>query len=108
MEGFFQSVYKIVEKIPAGSVATYGQIAMMLGRPRGARMVGWAMASVPRGLKLPCHRVVNQKGALSPDHIFGGPGRQRALLEDEGVTFDQSGKINMKIHLWQPNLEKDL
>ncbi len=104
MKGFFQEVYGIVAQIPGGKVATYGQIAMMLGRPRGARMVGWAMAGVPQELNLPCHQVVNQIGELSPAHVFGGEGRQRALLEAEGVTFNQSGKINMKMHLWQQDI----
>jgi|SRR5690554_5857624 len=101
MDGFFQRVYKIVAQIPAGQIATYGQIAALIGEPRNARIVGWAMHSAPRALNLPCHRVVNKAGTMGPGHLFG-PGRQRLLLEAEGVTFTPDGCINMKKHLWDP------
>lgn len=97
---FFSEVYKIVAKIPEGKVATYGQIAMMLGSPRGARTVGWAMKAAPRELKLPCHRVVNRLGELSPDYVFGASELQRAILEDEGVKFKKDGRINLEKCLW--------
>lgn len=73
-EGFFKSVYEIVALIPKGKVATYGGIAGMIGSPRGARIVGWAMRSAPKGLKLPCHRVVKKTGELSPSYVFGDSG----------------------------------
>jgi methylated-DNA-protein-cysteine methyltransferase-like protein len=97
---FFSEVYKIVAKIPRGKVATYGQIARMLGSPRGARTVGWAMRAVSSELKLPCHRVVNRLGELSPDYVFGASELQRAMLEDEGVTFKKDGRIELEKHLW--------
>jgi len=103
MEGFFSEVYKIVALIPPGKVATYGQIAAMLGDPRNARTVGWAMASAPRRLHLPCHRVVNRSGQLSPDFVFGGYEVQRAELEAEGVIFKRNGKIDLKKCLWRPD-----
>lgn len=101
MEGFFKKVYQIVAQIPEGKVATYGQIAALLGEPRHARIVGWAMHDAPKELNLPCHRVVNKSGNLSPGYIFG-PGEQRVLLEREGVSFLGNGRINMKEHLWEP------
>jgi methylated-DNA-protein-cysteine methyltransferase-like protein len=96
MSGFFAGVYSVVSHIPAGKVATYGQIAMMLGSPGAARTVGWAMRAAPPGL--PCHRVVNQKGELSPVDIFGGI--QRELLEREGVPFLPGGRIDLRSCLW--------
>ncbi len=63
-EDFFQRVYRLVACIPPGQVATYGQIAAMLGNPGAARTVGWAMQAAGDGF--PCHRVVNASGALSP------------------------------------------
>ena len=99
---FFEVVYAIVAKIPKGKVATYGQIAVLAGNPRGARTVGWAMHSVPPSLGLACHRVVNREGAMAPGFVFGGAGVQRSLLEKDGVTFKDDGKIDMKKHLWQP------
>lgn len=100
MNKFFSEVYKITVKIPKGKVATYGQIARMLGSPRGARTVGWAMRAAPSELKLPCHRVVNRLGELSPDYVFGASELQRAMLEDEGVKFKKDGRIDLEKHLW--------
>lgn len=97
---YFESVYEIVARIPEGKVATYGQVAAMLGNPRAARTVGWAMRAVPLGLRLPCHRVVNKTGTLAPSYAFDGYENQRAMLEAEGVTFTSAGNINMAMHLW--------
>ncbi len=99
-KSFFSKVYEIVAKIPPGKVATYGQIAAFLGDPRSARVVGWAMRAAPKDLKLPCHRVVNKAGKMSPDYVFGSGEIQKALLESEGITFDDIGCINMNKHLW--------
>ena len=95
---FFRRVYDIVAQVPPGKVITYGQIASFIGQPRAARQVGWAMWDAPPELNLPCHRVVNQAGAMSPPHIFGGEGRQRATLEAEGVVFKANGCIDMARH----------
>lgn len=112
MKSYFQKVYDIVAKIPAGKVATYGQIAALTGNPRGARAVGWAMRSAPEHLNLPCHRVVNKSGEMAPAYVFGGVEYQRAMLETEGITFREDGCINMKKHLWKmefpPELEEKI
>lgn len=97
---FYKSIYALVAKIPRGCVATYGQIAALAGSPRAARQVGYAMASVSAERKLPCHRVVNRLGELAPEHVFGDRLFQRALLEQEGVTFLQDGRIDMQKCLW--------
>ena len=106
LTGFFKEVYEIVAEIPPGKVASYGQIAAMLGNPRAARTVGWAMAGGPRHLQLPCHRVVNKAGRLSPDPVFGGYEVQRAELEAEGVIFKRDGRIDMKKCMWRPDKER--
>jgi methylated-DNA-protein-cysteine methyltransferase-like protein len=98
---FFEQVYQVVAMIPPGRVATYGQIAAYLGNPRAARTVGWALHSMPAGVDLPWHRVINSQG-----RIGGPPGghrayEQRALLEEEGVTFDESGRIDLEEYGWQ-------
>lgn len=98
--GFFNEIYNIVVNIPEGSVITYGMIARMIGHPRAARIVGWAMNSTPSDRDLPCHRVVNKAGEMAPNNIFGGADFQRAILESEGVTFLENGRINMDKHLW--------
>ncbi|MBS4022320.1 MAG: MGMT family protein [Dethiobacter sp.] len=100
MKGFYHQVYEMVAAIPAGRVATYGQIASLLGKPQGGRAVGWAMRAVPADLKLPSHRVVNKQGALAPVYAFGSQERQRRMLAGEGITFDKNGRVNVEQHLW--------
>lgn len=102
MNDFYTEIYKLVAAIPRGSVATYGQIAMLAGRPRAARQVGRALWQAPKNLQLPCHRVVNRLGELAPEHIFGGEGLQKDLLKQEGVNFLPNGKIDMSQHIWSP------
>jgi O-6-methylguanine DNA methyltransferase len=99
---FFERVWNVAARIPRGKVTTYGAIARALGSPGAARTVGWAMRVAPPGSGLPCHRVVNAMGELSPEDAFGGPGVQRSLLESEGVTFDVQGCVDMRRHLWIP------
>ncbi len=98
---FFERVYSIVSQIPEGCVATYGQIALMIGNPYASRIVGYAMHSAPPEQNLPCHRVVNREGRLAPGNIFGGQDIQRARLEKEGITFLENGCIDMEKHLWK-------
>ena len=101
-EGFFQRAYGVVRQIPPGRVATYGQVARMMGEPRKARYVGFAMHSSP-GLAggVPCHRVVFADGSLAPGFAFGGPEEQRKMLEAEGVGFLASGKVDMRRNEWE-------
>jgi methylated-DNA-protein-cysteine methyltransferase-like protein len=95
--GLHESVYALVRMIPAGKVATYGQIAAILGRGT-PRMVGYAMAAVPHGSDVPWHRVINSAGRTS---LTGeGAEVQRALLETEGVVFSKDGGVNLGQYLW--------
>jgi methylated-DNA-protein-cysteine methyltransferase-like protein len=100
--GFFESVYEVVKKIPTGSVATYGQIATLIGQQRKARYVGWALHSNPQPGIIPCHRVVNRNGELSGSFAFGGADQQKLLLQNEGIIFDNEGKIELGKYKWQP------
>ena len=99
---FYDRVYEVVRKIPKGKVATYGQIAWMLGSPRASRAVGYALHCNPMPGVVPCHRVVNREGRLAPGFAFGGPGIQRELLEREGVTIDQNDTVDLHRFLWKP------
>jgi len=96
-KGFFQRVYALLSQVPVGRVVTYGQIAAMLGDPRQARVVGWAMESCPDGL--PWHRVVNSRGGLSTSPRYGN--LQQRLLEDEGVCIGLGGRIDLKAYGWR-------
>jgi len=103
--GFFAAVYALVGRIPRGRVATYGQIARLLGAPRHARVVGWAMHGNPHGARVPCHRVIQQGGFLSPNYCLDDPGRQRRILEREGVIFRLDGRVDLAAHQWRPEAE---
>ena len=92
----FDKVYQVVKQIPIGYVATYGQIARMLGNVRWARIVGYALHDNPDGDLTPCYRVVNKEGRTAP-----GWSRQRSLLEEEGVHFKADGHVDMRQYLWE-------
>ncbi|MCD7896243.1 MAG: methylated-DNA--[protein]-cysteine S-methyltransferase [Planctomycetaceae bacterium] len=98
--GVFQKVYAIVATIPAGTVVTYGQIAKRIGGGVTGRTVGFAMRAAPAERDLPCHRVVNRKGEMSPGYVFGSAAVQRKRLADEGVTFLEDGRINLTRSQW--------
>ena len=95
--GFFPAVYEVVRQIPRGRVMSYGQIARLLGFPRAARQVGWAMRCCPDDI--PWQRVVKDSG-----EIAGGEHAEfwRILLEDEGVTFLPDGRVDMPRCRWLP------
>jgi methylated-DNA-protein-cysteine methyltransferase-like protein len=96
--GFFVRVYQAVRRIPRGRVATYGQVALTLGTPRGARAVGWALRALrgKQAARVPWHRVVGAGGRLSP-RAGGGETRQRARLLAEGVVF-RGGRVDLRRH----------
>jgi methylated-DNA-protein-cysteine methyltransferase-like protein len=100
MQSQFEQIYKIVRCIPAGKVATYGQIARLAGQPGAARTVGWAMGAVPEGSDVPWQRVVNAKGTISFPSGSPGATLQRAMLEDEGIVFDGRGRIDLQVYGW--------
>lgn len=99
MSSTFQKVYDIVRNIPRGQVTTYGQIAHLLGNPRMSRVVGYALNSC-RDLSVPCHRVVNRGGGLSPVFEECGVNTQRMLLEEEGVEFTEEGNVMLSTYMW--------
>ena len=92
----FEKIYEVVKSIPEGKVATYGQVAMLAGNPRWARVVGYALHNNPQPGVIPCHRVVNREGKVAPAFAFGGSDIQRELLEAEGIVFEQDGHVDLK------------
>ena len=97
-----QKVWQLVRCIPKGRVASYGQLAAMLGFPRKARHVGSALRQLPEGQDVPWHRVIQSGGAIAFATESEGYWVQRTLLESEGVLPGPSGKINFKKYGWKP------
>ncbi|OGK98231.1 MAG: hypothetical protein A3E31_08725 [Candidatus Rokubacteria bacterium RIFCSPHIGHO2_12_FULL_73_22] len=95
---FRAEVFRLVRRIPRGRVATYGQIAALLGRPRAARAVGQALRGAPGGL--PWHRVVNARGGISRRARLAGMLTQRIRLEQEGVAL-RRGRVSLGAHAWR-------
>jgi methylated-DNA-protein-cysteine methyltransferase-like protein len=104
--GFFEKVYRIARQVPSGRVTSYGSIARLLGEPRAARTVGWALHSLPTGSDVPWHRVISARGAVSPRLSRPVADLQRALLEDEGVEFGEDGCVDWNRFGWEePRLD---
>lgn len=98
----YERIYAVVEQIPEGRVATYGQVAALAGLGRAARQVGYALHSLPEDSDLPWHRVINARGEVSPRAMPGWDGYQRHLLEEEGVELDDRGRIDLERFRWEP------
>lgn len=101
-ENFRDRVLKIVRRIPKGKVLTYGQVAILAGVPRAARIVGGILFSLGPRSRLPWQRVINFKGGISTYRVGSGD-RQKELLEREGFRFDRKGHIVLKQHQWVPS-----
>jgi methylated-DNA-protein-cysteine methyltransferase related protein len=98
----YERIYAVVEAIPEGKVATYGQVAALAGIPRHARQVGYALHALPEDRELPWHRVLNAQGEVSPRAEPGREGLQRAMLEAEGVVFTSGGRVDLGMFRWEP------
>ena len=98
----YQRFYELVNRIPCGKVATYGQIATLSGYPGQARQVGYALNVTPDDLEIPWQRVVNAKGQISARANPISEDIQRQMLEAEGICFDSKNCIALTQYLWNP------
>ena len=89
-------ILSVVEEIPAGRVASYGQIARLIGREKNSRLVGKVLSRAEFYGNYPCHRVVNHAGRLAPHFL-----EQRKRLLDEGVGFRENGCVDMRRYRWE-------
>ena len=94
-EDLIYEILSVVEEIPEGNVATYGQIARLIGRDKNSRLVGKVLSMSQYYGNYPCHRVVNHAGRLVP-----GWWEQQRLLEDEGVTLKDADHVDLKKYQW--------
>ncbi len=104
-KSFTEQVFDIVKRIPCGCVSTYGQVARLMGRPRSARYVGFALRRNPQPHVIPCHRVLFSDGSLCKGYEFGGPEVQRHLLEEEGIEFLDDTHVDLERFQWKPEFD---
>lgn len=97
----FEKIYEVVKKIPYGQVATYGQVAELAGNKHWSRVVGYALHANLDPEHIPCYRVVNRLGEVSKAFAFGGENRQIALLEAEGIAFDENQRVDLNRYQWK-------
>lgn len=97
----FEKIYEQVKRIPKGKVATYSQIALLVGNPRLSQVVGYALHANPSQKTIPCHRVVNKSGRVAKGFAFGGENIQRDMLLSEGVSFIDNFTVDMSKCQWK-------
>ena len=107
LEGVYARIYHCVSCIPEGRVATYGQIAELVGAS-GPRQVGYALASTPFELELPGHRGINARGEVSQRSVGTRDSEQQQRLQAEGVVVNRKGRIDLERYRWQPGINDGL
>ena len=97
-EDLIYEILSVVDEIPAGKVASYGQIAKLIGKEKNARLVGKVLSRAEYYGEYPCHRVVNHAGRTA-SHFYD----QKDRLLDEGVEFKDEIHVDMKKYRWNPD-----
>lgn len=103
--GSFRRVWNVVEAIPEGTVASYGQVAELAGLNGGARRVGGALAKAPNRGTLPWHRILKADGKIALPEGSTGRQEQISRLEVEGVRVI-GGRVDMDQFQWQPDMDE--
>ena len=108
---FYKRARIVCLAIPYGKVATYGQIALLCGKPKNARQVGYALNRGRLGEGIPAHRVVNARGILSGASAFETEDMQRSLMEAEGIQVEWTAdgwQVDLKRSGWKNTMEEAL
>ena len=106
---FYKRMQLVCKEIPYGKAASYGQIALLCGKPKNARQVGYALRCGLAGDDVPAHRIVNSAGVLSGAQAFATPDMQKKLLESEGVRVvktDAGWKVDLKKYGWENSMDQ--
>lgn len=106
---FYKRMRVVCERIPYGKAATYGQIALLCGKPKNARQVGYALRTQKAGQDIPAYKIVNGKGILSGADAFETSDMQKILLEQEGIGVQWTSegyRIDLSIFGWKNTLEE--
>lgn len=104
---FYKRMGLVCCSVPRGRVASYGQIALLCGRPKNARQVGYGLNRGRAG-EVPAHRIVNSQGFLTGALAFGYPDLQRLLLKQEGVEVSPDNRVDLGKYGWNNSLEEAL
>jgi methylated-DNA-protein-cysteine methyltransferase-like protein len=102
----YEKIYAVVRRVPRGRVVTYGQVAWMAGLRGAARQVGYALHALPEKHNVPWHRVINAHGRVSKRSSSDHDELQRVLLEAEGVSFDERGRVRLDRFGWEPRSKR--
>ncbi len=101
-QALYKQIYNIVRQIPFGTVATYGQVARWAGYPGYARQVGYALFRLKKDTDVPWQRVINAKGEISESPMrYGSDDLQKQILQDEGIAFTATHKIDLAVFGWE-------
>jgi len=101
---FNEQVYALVRNIPFGKVLSYGRVAWLLGIPKGARAVGWALHALPEATDVPWQRVISAKGYISNKSTPYAAAIQRVRLDAEGIAFDATDHVDLVRFMWTPSI----
>ncbi len=96
-----ERIWQVVYRIPKGQVATYGQIALLAGLPRAARLAGSSLKGLPKDTSIPWHRVINAQGRISLPPSSPSYKEQIKRLTEEGILIHNQ-KISLRDYLWEP------
>ena len=101
---FREKVLKTVSQLPSGKVTNYGFIAILAGKPKAARTIGWILSSIPQDSDIPWWRVINSKGYISIRNTNISKEIQKELLEKEGITVNENFMVDLNKYLWRPDV----
>lgn len=106
---FYRRMAVVCRAIPEGKVASYGQVALLCGKPGNARQVGYGLKMGLGGENLPAHRIVNGKGILRGSAYFETPDMQSFLLKAEGIEVRENNgcrSVDMKVYRWKNTMQE--